>query len=247
MRPASTLAALQQAFGSLSTQLGASAELTADQLVHGTGTLGAAESMEIYANMFIWRQVDSLLEDFPKLATLLGDDFYALCQAYLTAYPSKHHSLARLGHSLPSFLATHPERRPDLSNLAALEAARNEVFEEAAVPTLTAPQSIERALNIIPALRCVWLDYDVAPVWKAIEQGAAVPDAQPTKTCIIVWRKSFDVFHVSLDPREAEAFALAVVGRPLSEICEAFSDHPEPLEAASRAIGSWFSECWIAH
>jgi hypothetical protein len=202
--------------------------------------------MEIYANMFIWRQVDSLQEDFPKLARLSGDDFYSLCQAYLAAHPSEHHSLSRLGHAMSSFLATRRELRPDLSDLAALEAARNEVFDEASSPTLTAPQAVDRALTVIPALRLLSLEHDVAPVWKAIEDGTPVPEAQHTANCIVVWRRSFEVFHVSLDALEAQAFARAVAGRPLSEICEAFSDHPEPLKAASCAIGSWFSECWIA-
>jgi hypothetical protein len=242
-----SLVELQQAFGSLSTYArhGRSA-LAADQLVCGAGKLSPAESMEIYANMFIWRQVDSLQEDFPKLATLTGDEFYSLCQAYLAEHPSQHHSLSRLGHALPSFLATRQELRPDLSDLAALEAARNEVFDEASSVTLSAPQAVDRALTVIPALRLLTLKHDVAPIWKAIEDGTSVPDARHTASCIVVWRRSFEVFHVRLDAVEAEAFARAVAGRPLREICEAFSDDPEPLTAASRAIGSWFSECWIA-
>src|SRR6185312_12673430 len=91
------------------------------EAVHDSEALRPAGGMQIYANMFVWRQVDSLAEDFPKLAALTGDDFGSLCQAYVAAHPSQHHSLARLGSSLPGYLAARSELRADLSDMAALE------------------------------------------------------------------------------------------------------------------------------
>jgi len=246
--PPASLPELQQAFAALSTSL-ASEDTTcgAQQLVHGSDRLSAHDRMQIYANMFIWRQIDSLLEDFPKLAALSGDGFYSLCEAYLAAHPSQHYSLARLGRCLPSYLATE-QLRGDLSDLAALEWARCEVFDEATVPTLCALQlaDVAQGLTIIPALRTLRLAHDAVGVWKAMEDGVAVPSLLPAATCVVVWRKGFDVFHVRLDPLEAEAFARAVAGHDLSRICEVFAEQPDPIGAALRVIGSWFSEGWIA-
>jgi hypothetical protein len=237
-----TLAALQHAFGAQATGRPSGAE----QLVYGAGTLSPAASLELYANMFLWRQIDSLFDDFPKLAALTGDSFYRLCEAYLAQYPSRHPSLSRLGHAMSSFLATHRGLRADLSDLAALEAARNDVFDEQSVAVATAPGADDQPLTLIPALRCLWLAHDVTALWKAVEDDLSAPEPLRTQSCLVAWRKGFEVFHVRVDAFEAEALARAAAGRPLSEICEAFAEHPAPFAAAARAIGSWFAESWIA-
>jgi hypothetical protein len=59
--------------------------------------------------MFIWRQIEALREDFPKLAQLLGDGgFYAAAEKYLRANPSTHTSLERLGRHFAPYLAESP-------------------------------------------------------------------------------------------------------------------------------------------
>src|SRR5216684_2592801 len=95
-----------------------------------TPQLSADERLEIYANMFVWRQIDALREDFPKLAQLLGDEgFYATAEKYLRVHPSTHPSLGQLGRQFASFLAETGGHRPDVADLAVLEWARCEVFE----------------------------------------------------------------------------------------------------------------------
>src|SRR5260370_42105954 len=85
----------------------------------GTPALDAASRMDIYANMFVWRQIDALREDFPKLVGLMGDEaFYALGEAYLRAHPSVHPSLSKLVHHLAAFLEQHPGSRADPRALA---------------------------------------------------------------------------------------------------------------------------------
>jgi len=59
--------------------------------------------------MFVWRQIEALREDFPKLAQLLGDGgFYAAAEKYLRANPSTHTSLERLGRHFAPYLAESP-------------------------------------------------------------------------------------------------------------------------------------------
>src|ERR1051325_3527197 len=86
--------------------------------------LGARERIDIYANMFIWRQVDALREDFPRLAGKVGDGaFYQLAEAYLRAHPSTNASLTELGRHLPDYL-----NDPELAELAKGEWASAKVF-----------------------------------------------------------------------------------------------------------------------
>ncbi|AKU90825.1 hypothetical protein AKJ08_1212 [Vulgatibacter incomptus] len=211
--------------------------------------------MEIYANMYLWRQIDVLREDFPKLAVLLGDEaFYTLGKAFVHVHPSVHHSLSQLGRRLPQYLKEHPGSRPDLSDLAALEWARAEVFEEAAVPTASPSMLREMAaagdfscasLELVPALRLLRFDSDVLDVWQQLEDGHPVPAAHRAPSFAVVWRRELEVFHVQVQADEAKALALASAGEPLEVVCAAFEDRGDPVEAAFRAIGSWFAEGWI--
>src|SRR5229473_831951 len=119
----------------------------------GTPDLGAAERVRIYSDMFVWRQVDALREDFPEVAARLGEDgFFRLARAYVLAHPSEH---------------------PDLGRV---EWARSEVFLEAdraPLETLALdPDRFAQArLRLIPALR---LSGNTA-VWRA---GFEVFDVQ---------------------------------------------------------------------
>jgi hypothetical protein len=151
----------------------------------GTAALPAAERVSIYASMVVYRQIDALREDFPLLARLCGDAaFGALARAYLAAHPSAHPSLARLGRALPGFLRGAQARaelgdlwRPDLPELAALEWARSEVFEEAdrapqgvlALAQLGAAGFATARVQLVPALRTLAFAHDVAALYAALD------------------------------------------------------------------------------
>lgn len=222
----------------------------------GTQALGASARLRIYADMYAWRQLDVLREDFPKLAAALGDEaFHALGRDYLRAHPSGHHSLSRLGERLEQHLKEHPAARADLADLAALEWARAEVFEEAdadpASPALlhrlaAAGGFEDLALTVVPALRLLRLDFDVLALWRRIEDGLPWAAPHAARTFAVVWRKGFETFHVEVPADEAKALELAASGQPLSVVCGAFADQDDPEAAAFRAIGSWFAEGWIA-
>ena len=244
------LAELQERFFELATRA-PGARRAADCFV-GTAELSAEQRLDIYANMFVWRQIDALREDFPKLAQLLGDEgFYATAEKYLRAHPSAHPSLARLGRHFSAFLAESPVSRPDLPDLAALEWARCEVFEEtherpAARDLVRGPDPAQIVLRTVPALRLLTLRHDVVPLWKDLEDGKAVPLPRPQPTAVAVWRREFVVFHVCLAAEEALALRRAMSGATLGEVCEAFTDRADAVQAALAAIASWFAEEWIA-
>src|SRR5207244_2774521 len=79
------------------------------ETVPPTPTLAPAERVHVYAGMYFWRLVDALREDFPKLATVLGDGGFAdLVRGYIRAHPSTAPSIRHLGRALPDFLAGYP-------------------------------------------------------------------------------------------------------------------------------------------
>jgi hypothetical protein len=249
------LAEAQDLFWSLASREARSQMRDAGEVFVGTPRLDAASRMEIYADMFVWRQIDVLREDFPKLVALMGDEeFYALGEAYVRAHPSEHYSLSKFGRHLALFLQERPLGRPDLSDMAALEWARAEVFEEAVVPVASPEclRSLARAdfanqrLLVVPAMRLLRLQHDVLETWRRIEDGAAVSMPRRSVTFAAVWRKEFDIFHVRLEAEEAGALERAMAGETIGVVCEAFGNRPDAVDAALRAVGSWFAEGWIA-
>jgi len=247
------LARLQQAFWEAATDPANTRHL--DHLFVGTEALSAAARLGVYARMYLARQLDVLRDDFPVLATVLGDEaFEALGNAYVRTHPSIHHSLARVGARLPAYVKSLDLARADLADLAALEWARAEVYEEAdaeaATPAdlralLTDDGFADAVLRVVPALRTLRLDHDVLELWRQASEGEDVPGPRETGTFVVVWRKDLDVFHVGIEADEARALALAAAGAPFSFVCEAFDHRPNSVQAAFLGIGSWFAEGWI--
>jgi hypothetical protein len=228
-----------------------------DRIVRAEPRLSPQRRVEIYAQMYFWRQVEALKEDFPKLAALLGDDAFAhLVDAYVHTYPSDHPSLGRLGRKLAQFLAEHRAEngRPDLADLAALEWARAEVFVELDAPLapasiftgLSPDQFAKARLCLVPAVRVFSFEHDAMALWRAVERGDPVPEPIPHPRHVLVWRKGWTVFHATIDAEEAQALEWAGQGRTLGEVCEAFAERDEPVAAAFAALQSWLAESLVS-
>jgi hypothetical protein len=249
-----TLADAQALFHAFATHSPAAAGRDPADAFVGTPALPAAERLAIYANMYLWRQVDALREDFPKLVAVLGDDgFYALAEAYVREHPSEHPSLSKLGRHVADYLVRHPAGRVDTADLARLEWARAEVFEAEDVPLagIDSLRSVSPAdlpeirIAFAPAVRLLDLDHDAPALWRAVEDGASLPPPNRAEVGVAVWRKELEVFHAILPADEARAVERAMAGEPLAAVCEAFAEQADAVEAAFQAIASWFSEGWV--
>ena len=250
------LAEMQRRFYQLAARAPGSEAIDPAAFVVGTPALDASARVGIYADMFIWRQIDSLRDDFPKLSLLLGDGpFYALAEDYLREYPSQHASLSELGRELPGFLRgwSGEGARADLADLAVLEWARAKVFEEANLEAAPPEQLRAVAADALPqirlrfvqALRVVPLRHDLAALWQGLEDGAQAGPPSPREEAVAIWRKDFEVFHAAIEADEARALGLAMSGEALGVVCEEFAQRPDAVEAAFAAISSWFVEGWI--
>src|SRR3954462_481485 len=171
-----SLAEMQQVFW----QLLQGADAPIDGFV-GSPDVPAAERLRIYQEMFLHRQVDALRETFPKVVAALGDEaFFATAQRYVRAHPSDHPDLGQLGRRFAAML-----ERGDLRDLARLEWARAEVFEAPPAATMSledfarlardAEAFMHHRVRLIPALRLLTLEHDIAPLWD--ETGAAASGA----------------------------------------------------------------------
>jgi hypothetical protein len=114
----------------LKTPIGAEAKA----LVKPNDRLSATERLAIYHRQYWYRILDSLAEDFPGLAAVLGERaFDRLARAYLEDCPSQSFTLRNLGSHLEAWLAAHPEfggRNLALAlDMVRLEWAHTEAFD----------------------------------------------------------------------------------------------------------------------
>jgi hypothetical protein len=227
-----------------------------DACFAGSPDLPAAERLEIYAAMWLWRQVEALRAEFPALHACLGAErFVVLCRDYLRAHPSDHHVIGRLGRQLPAYLRAHPApERDDLGDLAELEWARSDVFlaadssaiDRGAVRALAPSELASASLRFAPSLRLLSLAHPAHEVWVRATAGEAAGPAPAAPAWIAVWRAGHDVFHTALDRHEALALRAAISGASLLDVCARFAAVDEPVAAGFAALASWIDERWVA-
>jgi hypothetical protein len=241
------LAARDPSIGPLTSWIAADSEAT------------ATVRLDVYANMYFFRLLDVVREDYPNLVKLVGDDaFHNLVTGYLLAHPSDNPSLRWLGRHLPAYLEGHALRGsfPCAAALARLEWVRGEVFDVEDAPVATAadlPQTPEAwsamRLRLQPSVRIVELDHRVLPLWLALERGSADrPDAPAEDDHVLVWRRGFRVYHRSLDTAELDCLRAALSGATFAGLCEALWRHVgegTPKQAVGY-LRTWFEKEIVA-
>ena len=214
----------------------------------------AIRRLDIYANMYFYRLLDCLKEDFRASVVLIGETaFHNLVTDYLAAHPPNNHSLRYLGAALPAFIARHPlaDSYPQLADLATLEWARITVFDATEAPllelgalaALPTEAWAELPLRAIPACRLVELSWSVQRAWQQVRvegrsEAAALSPAQPLAATFLVWRQGFVVYHRPLtDVDECQVLGdLLRTPSTFGELCSglASADPSLALEAVAR-------------
>jgi hypothetical protein len=233
-----------------------------EAIVRGSGRLSAIERVDVYANMYFFRILEVLGDEFAKIVRLIGAEaFHNLITDYLLAHRPAHPSLREVGARLPAYLATHPltEDRPWLSELARLERLRLELFDgpDAEALTLQAVRALPPAslpdlvLRAVPSLATLATEFAIAPLWRALETpgGAVEPPPRSTGT-ILIWRQGLTVFHRPLAPDELVCLPLLQEGTTFAAVCErALAETADSQAAARRAfelLARWIDDGVLA-
>jgi hypothetical protein len=227
----------------------------AESLVRDRPPLSAVERWDIYANMYFFRLRDCIRQDFSAVAAVIGEAaFHNLITDYLLAHPPAHYSLRYAGERLPQFLDTHETSRstPYLADLARLEYAIADAFDAAdgeplraealrGVPIEDWP---ELRLRLLPSCRRLRSRWPVGGVWRAVKDSADVGTPAPRETHMRVWRRGMQVFHKTIDAREAEALAVVAAGGSFEQMCEAVAADAARDEGAVFALS--LLQDWLA-
>jgi hypothetical protein len=169
-----------------------------EEMVAGDARLPAIARLEIYADMYFSRIHDVLADEYAKTVAALGRAaFHGVVIDYLDACPPDHPSMREVGARLPEFLAAHPTTadRPWVAELARLERARLEMIDGADAEMLTLedlralpPERFAALpLRLVPSHALFATRFDVVPLWRSDDPGAAVPG--PSPTALLVWRR----------------------------------------------------------
>ncbi len=225
-------------------------------IIAGDERLSALARVEIYANMYFYRILDALKEDFPATLAVIGaDNFHNLITDYIAAHPPTHYSINEAGRSLAGFVREHPLGRahPFLADLAALEWAVIESFHARDASALDADAMRQIAperwpalrLATHPAVRLLALAHRVERVLAAVERNEewSPPAREPSPT--LVWRNRSMVFYRVLEAPEFEALDAAHSGATFAEICGRFAAAATAGDAASeinRNLSRWLGD-----
>ena len=227
----------------------------------------ASERFDIYRTGYHARLVECLLDDYPVLAAMLGEDVIGLlCRAYVDRHPSASPNLNGFGRHMSAFCRevelegegseSFAACRVFASELATLEWALVEVLHAECPPPLevTALQSVPpdawARARFIPseALRLFRFEYPVNAVFIANRIEEIVPELPaPSPNGVAVYRKDMQLWRMDLTPAMLGIVEPLVAGKSLGEALAAIEESvtdPEVLAQTGANLMVWFRE-WV--
>lgn len=225
------------------------------EVVLPSHSMTSAERVGVYHGMYPMRMEEALKTDYPVIRYHLGDhQFGHLVREYVQRYPSTSYTLNRLGDHLPQFFLDEPEWHDAafLHDLARLELAMTEVFDEEESPVLGSeeleavpPDAWEEArLRPIPALRLLAFKHAVIPNLVAFHEDRPSPGPRRRATWVVLYRRDYSVLRLELSRAEYDLLKAIVEGAPLGEALATAAASKSQRQQAKvfRWFRTWISE-----
>ena len=225
-----------------------------EYVVRPSARLTAVQRVGIYHGMYLGRMVDALESDYPALRRLLGAEGFAdLVRDYVQAHPSRSYTLNRLGDHLPAFIATATglRRRGFGHDLARLELAMSQVFDEEETPALT-PEAIAAVpaaawegarLHPIAAFRLLAVRHPVSTFVDA--DGGNAPQRGRRAGGVAVYRRGYGVYRLDLSPPAHALLEALTAGATIGEAVGRALARRGRGSVAAEDLHRWFRE-WVA-
>jgi len=237
---------------------GAEREIPADRLadiVLPSESMTPSERIGVYQGMYLIRMEEALETDYPVIRYHLGDvAFSHLIEAYVQRYPSRSYTLNRLGDHLPQFFLDRSDwpQAKLLHDLARLELAMTQVFDEEESPVLSAeeleavpPDAWENArLRPIAAFRLLHFRHSVIPHLIAYHEDRPSPNPRRRASWVALYRRDYSVLRLELSRAEHDLLKALAGGTPLGEAL-AVAAQLQKSSSQRAKIFKWF-RTWIA-
>jgi hypothetical protein len=226
-------------------------------LVLASRTLTPAERVEIYQRMYLLRMEEALGVDYPGLQHFLGHDgFRHLVQNYVASFPSRSYTLNRLGDHLAEFILAAPglRHRGFCHDLARLELAMTEVFDEAETPAVSAeavaavpPEKWpEVRLRPIAAFRLLAVRYPVNAYVESMDRKThRHPRTRRKDAWLAVFRRDYSVHRQELSRPAYDLLSELAAGGALGEAVTAAARRRGAAAARETQLHRWFRQ-WMA-
>ena len=208
----------------------ASSEISHDvaEIVLASKTLQPCERTGIYRGMYSVRLKEALGADYPGLLHCLGPERFAdLVAGYVQKYPSRSYKLNRWGDRLPRYIQESEglSQKRFLYDLAFLELAMTEVFDEQESPVLSEAEIAEvqpdawvRArLRPIAAFRLLAFQYPVHEVIHAFKEKRPCPRIGRKSTWVVIFRRNYSLRRLDLTQPAYELLNRLAGGLPVGE------------------------------
>lgn len=227
----------------------------AEQHVAGSERLSPVEQLEIYREQFWLRHTSSLVEDFPGLGGILGqNDWEKLTEQYLLEVPLDSYTLRDLGQRLPELIgrASWLPHQALCQDMARLELAYVDAFDAPDTgllpPERLASIAEDELAGAVLVLACsvelLEVRYPVADLRRALRTAGDEPVAipEPSPRCLVVYRRDLKLWDMPVSP-VAYAFLSALKrGAPLGAAAEQAAFTPEAERELAEQIGAWLGE-----
>lgn len=219
-------------------------------IVAGGDAPGAKGRLHIYQQAYVARLTAALRDNFGTVPRVLGDAaFDALARAYIAAHPSRQPSIRWFGDRLPAYMAARDDLvpHPALTDLARLEWALRGAFDAAdadplgaddlkRVPLASWPEMV---FAFAPGVRLLSLDWNVGPVWRALQgdDDPELPEPERLAHPMLVWRQGLAPRWRTLETGAARLLQRAMDGTTFGELCAVAADDMLDDEAAAHVAG----------
>lgn len=222
------------------------------------GKLKSVERLEIYANMYFYRLLDSLKEDFPALLIYLGkDQFHNLVTDYLIEFPSTHYSLRYVGVHMEGFITKSSlvDTSPMLVDLVKLEWALLDLFdaEDSKPLTLNDLQSLSPedwstlSLKSIPAFKIIECSWPVDLIrQELLNDGISNSNVAETSPFhLLIWRKDLQMTYRRALSHEVDFLKILQENTSFEKLCEeaiSLTDTDSAIPIIQRMMSQWATD-----
>ena len=204
---------------------------------------GESAILSVYHNGYSSRLLQALKENYPVLASILGDDdFTALATKFLHDSPSRTPSIRWFGSVLADFLLKQPQAlpHPALYDLVRMEwaistsfdAPNAEPFAVAKVLTVNPNEWPTLRFRTHPTLHLLEMNWKVEPLWTLLTENKQTEVEVPEKHRhhLLIWRVQYTVQWRLVQQIEAQLLEAVADGKMFFELCE--------IASKSQAMGT---------
>jgi hypothetical protein len=191
--------------------------------------VGAKKRLGIYADGYRLRIIEALANAYPKLQAFLGDQlFNQTARAYIDAYPSHYRNMRWVGDEMDTHLRKTLSQHVVAAELAAFEWALGLAFDAEDAPILQLqdladiPPEAWGELHFAfhPSLQLLDLDWNVIPIWQALDADETPPEPQQIHELCLVWRSDMNSHYRTTEALEHKAVQNVMAGATFASLCE---------------------------